>query len=107
MSQGALFEDGPYRPTLHDQIAEIDRELAMRARVYPRLVSQGKLDHDKSLRAIATLQATRDVLAWLARHGPGVKHLAQSIIAAENAPEVQAILDTWPGAVVSSVTARR
>ncbi len=40
---GDLLEDQLPEPTLADQIKEVERELEMRARVYPRMVKQGKM----------------------------------------------------------------
>ncbi len=40
---GDLLEDQLPEPTLADQIKEVERELEMRAQVYPRLVKQGKM----------------------------------------------------------------
>lgn len=52
---------------IHQQIEELQRELAMRAGVYPKLVSSGKLrqveanEHNARLKsAIATLEWCRD-----------------------------------------------
>jgi hypothetical protein len=48
--------------TIHDQVTEAERELAMRRRVYPRLVSSGKMKaHDGEVR-IALMQAILDTL---------------------------------------------
>lgn len=49
---------------IDEQIAAVRRELAMRAKVYPRWVSQGKLSQDNADAEVARMQA---VLATLER----------------------------------------
>lgn len=43
--------------TTHEMIAEIEREIVMRERVYPRWVADGKLKQAKADRQIAILRA--------------------------------------------------
>ena len=49
-------------PTIDDAIAEIDRELQVRARVYPQWVSRGKVTQEKADRCTADLKAARAFL---------------------------------------------
>lgn len=51
--------------TIDEQIAEVKRELAMRARVYPRLVEAKKLKWEDGDRRIALLGAVLDTLEQL------------------------------------------
>lgn len=53
-----------FEPTLTDQIAEVEREITMRQRVYPRLVQNRTLSQAKADRSIETMRA---VLATLTR----------------------------------------
>ncbi len=46
------------------QIDELNRELGMRAGVYPKLVSQGKLRQAEANEANARLRAAIDTLTW-------------------------------------------
>lgn len=48
--------------TLAAQIAEVRRELAVRSRVYPRLVAEGKLPEARSAMQIARLEAVLETL---------------------------------------------
>lgn len=43
-------------PTLAEQIDELERELTMRRRVYPRLVANGKLGADKAARSMLIIE---------------------------------------------------
>jgi hypothetical protein len=47
------------------QIAEIEREIALRRRVYPRWIQIGRMKQDDADRHIATLEAARVTLQWL------------------------------------------
>lgn len=49
--------DELFAPNLVEQIAEVRREIAMRERVYPRFVANGKLTQAKADRALATMRA--------------------------------------------------
>jgi len=51
--------------TLHEQIAEIERELGQRARVYPRLIASKKLSPDAADRQNRRLQAAAATLRRL------------------------------------------
>lgn len=52
-------------PTLDEQIAEIDREINLRGRVYPRWVSQKKLTRMNAQQQIGRLRAARASLLEL------------------------------------------
>lgn len=43
--------------TTHEMVTEIEREIAMRERVYPRWIADGKLKQAKADRQIAILRA--------------------------------------------------
>lgn len=51
--------------TLEQMIACVRREIAMRKRVYPRWVADGRKARDDAEREIATMQAVHDTLAAL------------------------------------------
>jgi hypothetical protein len=46
--------------TMHDMLTEIERELAQRRRVYPRLIAAGKMSQATADRQIAIMEAIRD-----------------------------------------------
>ena len=51
-------------PNIHQQIEEVDRELRMRAGVYPGLIGRGKLRQSEADEQLARLQAVRETLVW-------------------------------------------
>lgn len=51
--------------TLSDQLAAVQREIAMRRKAYPRWVSLGRMTQPQADREIAAMQAVRDTLAGL------------------------------------------
>jgi hypothetical protein len=61
MTQRAMFDDVVSR---EEMLAEVEREIALRRRVYPRWVEAGKLKLDRAERQILVLEA---VAAFLAR----------------------------------------
>lgn len=52
-------------PTIEEQIAEVEREIAMRRRVYPRLVEIKKTSQAKADRQLAVLEAVLATLQQL------------------------------------------
>lgn len=54
-----------FAPSLAEQLVCIDREIAMRQRVYPRWIEQGRMSTDKAAREISTMQAVRNTLEGL------------------------------------------
>jgi len=50
---------------LETQIAELQRELAMRRRIYPRFVESKKITRDQSSERIDILACTLALLQWL------------------------------------------
>lgn len=51
--------------TLDQQIAEVNREIAMRRRVYPRLVASGKMTQEQADQRIAAMHAVHTTLSNL------------------------------------------
>lgn len=51
--------------TIEDQIACVRREIAMRRRVYPRWVENGKMKQSQSDREIAVMEAVLTTLEYL------------------------------------------
>ena len=47
---------------ISDQVAEVEREIALRRRVYPRWVSNGQLKQDRADRQIAVMEAVLKTL---------------------------------------------
>lgn len=54
-------------PTLDEQIEELERELKLRERHYPRWVKQGKTTQRAAEQQLARLRAARDTLLGLRR----------------------------------------
>jgi hypothetical protein len=65
--------------SLAQQIEEVDRELKMRAAVYPRQVTSGKLRQGEADYQIERLEAVRDTLNWLAKHEKRIKELLAAV----------------------------
>jgi hypothetical protein len=61
------------RISLSQQLDELDRELAQRASVYPRLVSSGKLRQSIADFQVARLAAVRESIRWLAENERAIK----------------------------------
>jgi hypothetical protein len=51
--------------TMADRLACVDRELALRRRVYPRWVAAGRMTQAKADREIELMQAVRDAIDGL------------------------------------------
>lgn len=51
--------------SLTAQIEELEREIAMRREVYPRLVARGKYRRSEADLLMARMMAARDTLKWL------------------------------------------
>ena len=51
--------------SIAQQIEEVDRELALRKRVYPVEVSRGRMRKSIADYHVARLEAVRNTLAWL------------------------------------------
>lgn len=65
---GDLFPDAPEqrRPiTLADQIAEVERELALRRRTYPKWILSGRLFEFDADRQMAVMEAVLTTLVGL------------------------------------------
>lgn len=65
--QGSLDIDQP--PDLTEQLAELERELAIRRRVYPRWVADGQLRKDVAEYRIRVLEAAIETVKRQAGHG--------------------------------------
>lgn len=75
--QQPMFDDRP--PDLNQQIAELEREIGQRKRVYPRLIEKGTLAPVLSAYRIRCLEAAIEQLkTWKAMPVPGFK--AQHVI---------------------------
>lgn len=54
--------------TLQAQIAEVERELKMRADVYPRLVASRKMSHGNAEEATNLMRNVLQTLRWVDAH---------------------------------------
>lgn len=62
--------------SLRQQIAEVDRELRMRATVYPRLVRKGEMRQSESEYLIDLMQGVKATLEMIEQHEDAVRALA-------------------------------
>lgn len=53
--------------TITKQIAEVERELEQRRRVYPRLIAEGRLEHRTAQGRMAIMEAVLDTLKTVER----------------------------------------
>lgn len=51
-----------FTPSLDDQIAEVEREIAQRLSVYPRLVAARRISEERARRQIDTMRAVLNTL---------------------------------------------
>ena len=56
-------------PTIHQQIASVEREIAMRKRVYPRWIDGGRMTQAKADHEIACMQAVLVTLQHVKQQG--------------------------------------
>lgn len=96
------------------QVAEVERELVMRDRVYPRLVAGGQLMDHEARERIRDLQAALATLRTVQRHADGLRRLVAWLQAVDldpgetpasdeleglrRHPAVAALLEAFPGA---------
>lgn len=64
-----LFPDAPAAVSIARQIAAVDREVAMRRRVYPRRVADGKMTQAQADTELQAMQAVADTLRQVQRWG--------------------------------------
>lgn len=55
------------------QIAEIDREIAMRKQVYPRQVHEGKMRKEEADMLMDRIRAVRETLVFCQSHEAGIR----------------------------------
>lgn len=63
------------RISLIGQIAEVEREIAMRQQVYPRQVHQGKMKQVEAELLIGRMQAVRASLAFLKANEDDIRQM--------------------------------
>lgn len=59
--------------SLHAQIEEVEREIALRKSVYPRLVASGKMRESVAELHTQRMQAVADTLRWLEANEATIK----------------------------------
>jgi hypothetical protein len=62
-----------FAPTLQDQVAEVEREVGLRVRVYRRRVDEGKMTQEKADRGIEVMSAVGLTLRWLQKNEAKIK----------------------------------
>ncbi len=65
---------------LSEQIAEVKRELEMRAHVYPGLVSKGKMRQAEAGYRTTAMEAVLGTLVFLQRHEDTFREIAEAEI---------------------------
>lgn len=120
------------RISIGAQIAEIERELRMRAQVYPGRVAAGKMRQEDADDQAATMRAALSTLQVVERNADGLRILlgflerkraevddvtglpgplpermpdASEVELLLQQPEVRAVLDAFPGATIASIKA--
>lgn len=64
--------------SLASQIAEVDREIAMRRQVYGRKVNDRKMRQSEAELLIDRMQAVRNTLAWLKQNEADVRAFVEA-----------------------------
>ena len=64
--------------SLTGQIAEVERELALRRSVYPRQVDSGKMKQSLAELLIERMEAVQQTLMWLQRHEADVRAFVEA-----------------------------
>lgn len=62
-----------------EQCAEIERELALRRRVYPHWVESGRLGDVDAERQLSRMEAALKTLRWVEKHGEAIKQIASHL----------------------------
>lgn len=62
-----------FAPNLQDQIAEVEREVGMRVRVYKQRVYDGKMTQEKADRGIEVMSSVGLTLRWLQKNETKIK----------------------------------
>jgi len=98
---------------LAEQIAEVEREIRQRCRVYPKWVQDGRYKQETADAKLAAMRAAQSTLTWLEQNMDWIKAEAQrraaraseeaELAAIKQHPAVAEILDAYPGAEIANV----
>lgn len=103
---------------LEDQIAEVDREIRQRERVYPKWIADGRYKQETADKKLSDLRAARVTLAFLEKYRLPLRLLVQTLqqfnpydrvipdkVLEEllQNPGVREVMEVFPGAVVADV----
>ena len=70
--------------SIDGQIAEIDREIALRRQVYPRRVHEGKMRQEEANMLMDRIQAVRETLVFCQKHEAEIRaYMAEKKAGAE------------------------
>jgi hypothetical protein len=115
MSDAAAPSHSPARVPLAEQIAEVEREIRQRCRVYPKWVADGRYKPETADAKLAALRAAQSTLVWLEQNEHWIRPQAQrraadARLAAEaealrGHPAVTAVFDAFPDAAIADVRA--
>lgn len=82
---------------LDRQIAAAEREVALRRNVYPHRIATGKMTQAEADRHIAEMEAVAKTLRWLQANEAVVRGAIDWV---RGRPEVQALLEAFPGSKI-------
>lgn len=109
-----MTQPAPSKVSLREQAEAAHRELAWRHRVYPGLVKREKMTESEAEIEIARMRAIRDTLRLFAAHEDAIRSALATAMrrqqeqadvdAVRDHPDVQAVLETFPGARIDRVT---
>lgn len=95
---------------LSEQIAEVEREIRQRCRVYPKLVADGRYKQETADAKLAAMRATQSTLIWLEANEGWVRTeavrrraAAEADAALRSHPAVAAVLAEFPDATIAAV----
>lgn len=72
--------------SIRQQIEEVEREIALRANVYPRMVSSGKMRESVAEFHTERIKAVLATLQWLQQNEPAIKARTETPAAGPAAP---------------------
>lgn len=103
---------------LEDQIAEVDREIRHRERLYPKWVEEGRYKQETADKKLEDIRGARASLAIIEKHRVGLRLLIETlqkynpleaplsddvIEKLVDHPAVRAVMDAFPGSIIDGV----
>lgn len=63
--------------SIHEQIAEVERELSERESVYPKMIVSGMMTRAKADKHITAMRAVRESLAWIRENEAAIREVVR------------------------------